>query len=68
MQYNFPEDETEIAESSALPLSGVRDLRKKALWPPAAVFINAGGARVLCEQYGFSKKEAEGVLRSKPSA
>jgi len=52
-----------LAESSALPLSEVKDLQEKALWQMAAVFRNAGGARMLCEQYGFSKKEAEDLLR-----
>jgi len=52
-----------LAKSSALPLSEVKDLQEKALWQMAAVFRNAGGARVLCEQYGFSKKEAEDLLR-----
>jgi len=52
-----------LAKSSALPLSEVKGLQEKALWQMAAVFRNAGGARVLCEQYGFSKKEAEDLLR-----
>jgi hypothetical protein len=52
-----------LAKSAAIPLSEVKDLRKKALWQMAAVFRNAGGARVLCEQYEFSKKEAEDLLR-----
>jgi len=52
-----------LAKCSALPLSEVKDLQEKALWQMAAVFRNAGGARVLCEQYGFSKKEAEDLLR-----
>ena len=52
-----------LAKLSALPLSEVKDLQEKALWQMAAVFRNAGGARVLCEQYGFSKKEAEDLLR-----
>jgi len=52
-----------LAKSSALPLSEVKDLQEKALGQMAAVFRNAGGARVLCEQYGFSKKEAEDLLR-----
>src|SRR4030042_1535008 len=52
-----------LAKSAATPLSEVKDLRKKALWQMAAVFRNAGGARALCEQYGFSKKEAEDLLR-----
>jgi len=52
-----------LAQLSALPLSEVKDLQEKALWQMAAVFRNAGGARVLCEQYGFSKKEAEDLLR-----
>jgi hypothetical protein len=52
-----------LAKSSALPLSEVKDLQEKALWQMAAVFRNAGGARVLCEQYGFSKKETEDLLR-----
>lgn len=52
-----------IAESSAAPLAEVKELRKKALWQMAAVFRNAEGARVLCEQYGYSKKEAEDLLR-----
>jgi hypothetical protein len=51
-----------LAKSSALPLSEVKELRKKALWQMAAVFRNTGGARVLCEQYGFTKKEAEEIL------
>ena len=52
-----------LAKSSALLLSEVKDLQEKALWQMAAVFRNAGGARVLCEQYGFSKKEAEDLLK-----
>jgi len=52
-----------LAKSAAMPLSEVKDLQEKALWQMAAVFRNAGGARVLCEQYGFSKKEAEDLLR-----
>jgi hypothetical protein len=73
---NTPQEELEIeveakrfvraaalAESSALPLSEVKDLQEKALWQMAAVFRNAGGARMLCEQYGFSKKEAEDLLK-----
>jgi len=52
-----------LAKLSALPLSEVKDLQEKALWQMAAVFRNAGGAMVLCEQYGFSKKEAEDLLR-----
>ena len=52
-----------LAKSSALPLSEVKDLQEKALWQMAAVFRNAGGARMLCEQYGFSKKEVEDLLR-----
>jgi hypothetical protein len=52
-----------LAKLSALPLSEVKDLQEKALWQMAAVFRNAGGARALCEQYGFSKKEAEDLLR-----
>jgi hypothetical protein len=52
-----------LAQSSGLPLAEVKELRKKALWQVAAVFRNAGGARVLCEQYGFSKQEAEEILR-----
>jgi hypothetical protein len=52
-----------LAESSAIPLSEVTELRKKALWRLAAVFRNAEGTRVLCEQYGLSKKEAEDILR-----
>ena len=53
-----------LAKSSAVPLSEVKDLRKKALWQMAAVFRNAGGARVLCEEYGFSKEKAEEILRA----
>lgn len=53
-----------LAESSGLPLSELKELRKKALWQMAAVFRNAGGARVLCEQNGFSKIEAEEILRN----
>jgi len=52
-----------LAKSAPMPLSEVKDLQEKALWQMAAVFRNAGGARVLCEQYGFSKKEAEDLLR-----
>jgi hypothetical protein len=52
-----------LAESLGVPPSEVRALRNKALWQTAAVFRNAGGARLLCEQYGFSKKEAEEILR-----
>ena len=52
-----------LAKLSAMPLLEVKDLQEKALWQMAAVFRNAGGARVLCEQYGFSKKEAEELLR-----
>lgn len=52
-----------LAKSSAMPLSEVKDLQEKALWQMAAVFRNAGGSRVLCEQYGLSKKEAEDLLR-----
>jgi hypothetical protein len=52
-----------LAKSSAVPLSEVKELRKKALWQMAAVFRNAGGARVLCEEYGFSKEKAEEILR-----
>ena len=52
-----------VAKLSALPPSQVKDLQEKALWQMAAVFRNAGGTRVLCEQYGFSKKEAEDLLR-----
>jgi hypothetical protein len=52
-----------LAESSGLPLAEVKELRKKALWQAAAVFRNAGGTRVLCEEYGFSKQEAEEALR-----
>ena len=52
-----------LAESSAVPLSEVKDLQKKALVQMAAVFRNAEGTRVLCEQYGFSKKEAEDFLK-----
>ena len=52
-----------LAKSSAVPLSEVKDLRKKALWQMAAVFRNAGGARVLCEEYGVSKEKAEEILR-----
>ena len=52
-----------LAESSAIPLSEVKELRNKALWQMAAVFRNAEGTRVLCEQYGLSKKEAEDLLK-----
>jgi hypothetical protein len=52
-----------LAKSSAVPLSEVKELRKKALWQMAAVFRNAGGSRVLCEEYGFSKEKAEETLR-----
>jgi hypothetical protein len=52
-----------LAKSLGIPLSEVRELRKKALWQMAAGFRNARGARVLCEQYGFSKQEAEEILR-----
>jgi hypothetical protein len=52
-----------LAESFGIPPSELKKLQKKALWQVAAVFRNAWGARVLCEQYGFSKKEAEEVLR-----
>ena len=52
-----------LAKSAPMPLSEVKDLQEKALWQMAAVFRNAGGARVLCEQNGFSKKEAEDLLR-----
>jgi hypothetical protein len=52
-----------LAKSSAVPLSEVKDLRKKALWQMTAVFRNAGGARVLCEEYGVSKEKAEEILR-----
>jgi hypothetical protein len=52
-----------LAGSSGVPPSELRELRNKALWQMAAVFRNAGGTRVLCEQYGFSKKEAEEILR-----
>lgn len=52
-----------LAKSAAVPLSEVKELRKKALWQMAAVFRNAGGARVLCEEYGFSKEKAEEILR-----
>jgi len=52
-----------VAESSGMPLPEATELRKKALWQTAAVFRNARGTRVLCEQYGFSKKEAEDLLR-----
>ena len=52
-----------LAKPAPMPLSEVKDLQEKALWQMAAVFRNAGGARVLCEQYGFSKKEAEDLLR-----
>jgi hypothetical protein len=52
-----------LAKSSAVPLSEVKELRKKALWQMAAVFRNAGGTRVLCEEYGFSKEKAEAILR-----
>lgn len=52
-----------LAKLSAMPLSEVKDLQEKALWQMAAVFRNAGGARVVCEQYGFSKEKAEEILR-----
>lgn len=52
-----------LAKSSAMPLSEVKELRKKALWQMAAVFRNAGGARLLCEEYGFSKEKAGEILR-----
>ena len=52
-----------IAESSAVPPAEVKELRNKALWQMAAVFRNTEGTRVLCEQYGYSKKEAEDLLR-----
>lgn len=52
-----------LAESSAVPLSEVKELREKALWQMAAVFRNAEGTRVLCGQYGLSKKEVEDLLR-----
>jgi hypothetical protein len=52
-----------LAKSAAVPSSEVKELRKKALWQMAAVFRNAGGARVLCEEYGFSKERAEEILR-----
>jgi hypothetical protein len=52
-----------LAKLAALPLSEVKDLQEKGLWQMAAVFRNAGGSRVLCEQYGLSKKEAEDLLR-----
>jgi hypothetical protein len=52
-----------LAKSAATPLSEVKELRKKALWQMAAVFRNAGGARVLCEEYGFSREKAEEILR-----
>jgi len=51
-----------LAKFSALPLSEVKELCKKALWQMAAVFRNEGGARVLCGQYGFTKKEAGEIL------
>jgi hypothetical protein len=51
-----------IAKSVGAPLSEVKDLQEKALWQMAAVFRNAGGARALCEQYGFSKEKAEEIL------
>jgi hypothetical protein len=53
-----------LAKSSGLPLAEVKELRKKALWQMAAVFRNAGGTRVLCEQYELSKQEAEEILRT----
>jgi hypothetical protein len=46
-----------------MPLSEVKEIRKNALWQMAAVFRNAGGARALCEEYGFSKDKAEEILR-----
>jgi len=52
-----------LAEASGVPPSEATELRKKALWQTAAVFRNAEGTRVLCEQYGFSMKEAEDLLR-----
>lgn len=52
-----------LAKSSALPLSEVKELRKKALWQMTVIYRNAGGARMLCEQYGFSKEKAEETLR-----
>ncbi len=51
-----------LAKSSAVPLSEVKELRKKALWQMAAVFRNAVGSRVLCEEYGLSKEKAEETL------
>ena len=53
-----------LAKSSALPLSEVEELCEKALWQMASVFRNAGGTRVLCEEYGFSKEKAEEILRT----
>jgi hypothetical protein len=52
-----------LAKSAATPLSEVKELRKKALWQMAAVFRNAGGARVLCEEYGFSREKGEEILK-----
>jgi hypothetical protein len=52
-----------LAKLLNVPPSEVKELRKKALWQMAAVFRNTGGARALCEQYEFSKKEAEEILR-----
>ena len=52
-----------LAESSGSPLSEVKEIQKRALWQMTAVFRNAGGARVLCEQYGFTKQETEETLR-----
>lgn len=54
-----------LAKSAAVPLSEVKELRKKALWQMAAVFRNAGGTRLLCEEYGFSKEKAGEILRKR---
>lgn len=43
----------------------VDTLRKEALWQMSAVFRNASGSKILAEQYGMAKKDAEDFLRKR---
>lgn len=54
-----------LAVSLGAPQEQIEHLRKEALWQISAVFRNAAGTRILAEQQGLSKKDAEDYLRKR---
>jgi hypothetical protein len=52
------------ASMNLLPVEDVRDLRLKALWQISAVSRNAAGTSILGRQYGWTKEEVAGYLRT----